>query len=137
MQIRRVKLTEGNIELLNALDRTCFPGDDLYGKQGAEWWVGYDDAVVGCFAGLKNVGHSTGFLCRAGVLKEARGKGLHRRLIRIRETRARETGLEWMITYVAPYNLKSANNLIACGYKLYNPQNPYGVTGALYFRKKL
>jgi len=111
--------------------------DTPYPKNGAEWWIAYDEKTCFAFAGLKNVGHETGFLCRVGVIKAYRGQGFQKRLIRVRENFARKVGLKWLITYVSPTNLKSANSLIACGYRLYSPQNPYGMYGALYFRKTI
>lgn len=129
---------EGDWELvLNDMDRVAFPGLEPYRKMGALWWVAEDNLGPAAFAGLKDVGHSTGFLCRVAVQKAYRGTGLHKKLIRVRERKARAMGLTWVITYVSPFNLKSANNLLACGYKLYSPENPYGVDGALYLRKKL
>lgn len=137
IRIREVQLTERVVEDLNWMDTLAFPGLDPYPKAGALWWIGYDEKTCGCFAGLKNVGHDTGFLCRVAVLKAYRGIGLHRRLIKVREKKAREIGLRWLITYTHPLNLKSANNLIECGFKMYQPQNPYGMEDALYFRKAL
>lgn len=124
-------------ENLDAMDEIAFPGLTPYPKAGAIWWVAADALGLAAFAGLKNVGHDTGFLCRVAVQKAYRGTGLHRKLIQVRERKARSMGLKWAITYVAKYNLKSANNLIRCGYRLYQPQNPYGVPDALYFRKSL
>lgn len=137
MHIKRVSLNQKAQEDLEWLDRLSFPGDEPYPKFGAEWWIGYDETTAACFAGLKDVGHKTGFLCRAGIIKAYRGQGLHRKLIRVREVRAKVLGLKYVITYCSPANLKSANGLIACGYKLYSPQHPYGMEGALYFRKNL
>lgn len=138
MRIYQVNPMEGDWELvLNDLDRGAFPGLEPYRKMGAIWWVAEDKLGLAAFAGLKNVGHDTGFLCRVAVQKAYRGTGLHRKLIQVRERKARAMGLKWTITYVSPYNLKSANNLISCGYKLYNPEVRYGVENALYFRKEL
>ncbi len=136
MKIREVGSVDREA-LLDQLDSKCFPGLEPYPKQGAYWWIAEDRLGVCAFAGLKFCGHHTGFLCRVGVEKDYRGQGLHKKLIRVREAKARKLGWKWLITYCSYYNLKSANNLLACGYKLYSPQNPYGVTGALYFRKAL
>jgi GNAT superfamily N-acetyltransferase len=125
--------------VLDKLDKEGFPDIPPYPKQGALWWVVGDpakDIVVG-FAGLKCVGHDTAFLCRAYVKRAYKGLGIHRDLIRVREKAARKLGCKFLITYTHPLNLNSANNLISCGMKLYNPSNPFGMTGALYFRKDL
>lgn len=137
MHIKRVNLNQKSQEDLEWLDRLSFPADTPYPKSGAEWWIAYDDSTCVGFAGLKNVGHETAFLCRVGVIKAYRGQGIQKKLIRVRESWAKRKGFRYIITYVAAHNLKSANSLIACGYRLYNPQSPYGIEGALYFRKEL
>jgi L-amino acid N-acyltransferase YncA len=120
------------------MDREAFPALIPYPKAGAYWWIAENSAGQPiAFAGLKEVNGQTGFLCRVGVNKNKRGEGIQKKLIRVREAKAKKLGLRWLITYCHPANLASANNLIACGMKLYSPQNPYGVPGALYFRKQL
>jgi RimJ/RimL family protein N-acetyltransferase len=137
MEIRRVNLNQKSQEDLEWLDRLSFPGDTPYPKKGAEWWIAYDEKTCIGFAGIKNVGHDTAFLCRVGVIKAYRGQGLQKKMVRVRERWARSRGFHYIITYTSAYNLKSANSLIQCGYRLYNPQNPYGMENALYFRKNL
>ncbi len=137
MRIREVKLTEANLETLDDLDFRLFPADSLYPKPGAIWWIGSDDLGPFCFGGLKDVGDQTAFLCRVGVQKAYRGLGIHRRLIRIREAKARRMGFKWIVTYTHGLNFRSAGNLLRLGYHLYEPATPYGVDGALYFRKGL
>lgn len=137
MEIRKVTLNQKSQEDLEWLDRLSFPADNPYPKKGAEWWIAYDGETCVAFAGLKNVGHETGFLCRVGVIKAYRGQGLQQRLIRVREKHARREGFKFLVTYTSPWNLKSANSLIRTGFRLYQPQNPYAMDGALYFRKGL
>ena len=50
------------------------------------------------------------------------GHGLQRRLIRIRVQKARKIGKRRVISYTMG-NARSGNNLIACGFRLYNPEN--------------
>lgn len=74
------------------------------------------------------------FLALSGVRPIARGAGLQRRLIRARLSWARrQPGVTTVLTYVAATNLASANSLIRCGFKLYAPEHPWGLPGALYF----
>jgi GNAT superfamily N-acetyltransferase len=138
MKIKQVKLGPFWDNYLDYMDRQAFPGLPTYPKQGALWWIAEkEEGMPVAFAGLKVVDKITGFLCRVGVEKDYRGQGLQKRLIRVREAKAKKLGLKWLITYVHPANLASANSLVACGMRLYSPQNPYGVAGALYFRKAL
>ena len=64
-----------------------------------------------------------GYLYRAGVMPEHRGKGLKCRMIRVREAQARRNGYVACVTDVTD-NIPSANSLIKCGYKLYRPSEP-------------
>jgi len=109
---------------------------------GMHLWLAKDGAgkLVG-YASLKIVdGGSTAFLSKAGVLWSARGQGLQKRFIRVRERRAKELGINNVITYTDNTNLPSINSLISCGYKMYQPARdwglPFGKTG-LYWKKKI
>ncbi len=126
--------TEG---LLHYLDGRCFPGDDLYEKRGAWWWLATEDGRPVAFAGMERSPCARGFLCRAGVLWGWRGQGLQRRLIRAREARGRVEGMKRMLTYVDGKNPRSSNNLIRSGYRLYVPGSDWGGPGCLYFYKDL
>lgn len=105
-------------------------------------WLAKDSTgiLVG-YASLKLVdGGSTAFLSKSGVLWNARGQGLQKRFIRVRERRARELGLSTIITYTSSDNVPSINSLISCGYKNYQPARDWGLpfgNGGLYWKKKL
>ena len=53
-----------------------------------------------------------------------------------RVDKARRLGWNWLITDTYD-NPASSNSLISCGFKLYDPNVPWGTKGALYWRKKL
>lgn len=124
-----------------ALDEICFPEDYRITTEGAMWWVVWCGEHPVGYAGLRpckaEVNRGIGFLNRAGVLKEHRGKGLQKRLIRVRERAAVAAGMREVVTYVASWNCASINSLIACGYKTYCPDTKWGGTGAVYLWKKL
>jgi GNAT superfamily N-acetyltransferase len=102
------------------------------------WWLVYHDDAPVAFAGLvKACQHeNSGYFIRAGVLPEHRGNGLQRRLIRVREMRARKNGWTRIVTETNE-NIPSANSLIGAGFKLYAPRNPWGLSTALYWTKDL
>jgi GNAT superfamily N-acetyltransferase len=78
----------------------------------------------------------TGYLCRAGVLESHRGRGLQKRLIRVRERKARKLGWTHVVTDTYE-NPASANSLIKCGFRSYLPRNPWGAKGVAYWIKRL
>jgi GNAT superfamily N-acetyltransferase len=132
------------LEVLERLDRACFDGDPPPNWERAWWWVAWSRGAPVAFAGLApitpgaaNGRHGVGYLCRAGVVPAARGQGLQRRMIRVREAAARRAGMRELITYTSRENTKSANNLIACGYRLYTPPEEWGLEGAFYFCRRL
>lgn len=119
---------------LTGLQVECLPGDLPLDPFEGEWfglWQGKE--LIG-FASLTPEADGVGYLSRAGVKPSFRGKGGQRMLIKVREKRARELGLTWLTsdTYNNP---ASANNLIACGFRMYHPSFP--TDGVCYWRKCL
>lgn len=139
--IRRVDPSKPGIaELILRLQRKTLPHDTPVHPGEAYWWIAYDEAGDAAgYGALKNSVYwlETGFLARAGVLPWARGNGLQRRLIKVRERYARKLGWKFMLTDSTD-NPPSSNNLIACGYKLYEPRFPWRASDkSLYWRKAL
>jgi hypothetical protein len=107
------------------------------------WWVVYDGPELVAFAGacLMDKGRALQ-LVRAGVDERARGKGLQRRLIGVRERWGRRMKARQSVAYTATWNTRSANNLIRMGYTLYHPRKRRCGYGAdkrdyIYFRRPL
>lgn len=127
----------GNVHLINDLDRECLPFDDPYTYlRDAAWWVAWDGTEPVAFGGFRPI-EGAAFLCRAGVIPSHRGLGLQRRLIRVRLAAARRCGFGWAHTYTANGNCVSANNLIRCGFRLFEPSWYWGGTDALYLCRDL
>ena len=123
---------------ISELDARCFPGEDLPDTDG-EWWVARVDGAPVAYACM-DASPSTpgiGVLWRAGVLPRWRRRGLHSRLLRARESAARRHGWGHVVTYVAKWNLSSANSLLRRGYLLYEPKTKWGLEDALYLYKRL
>lgn len=121
---------------VKALDASLFPGVDRVSATDVSWLV-HDPA-------FKAVGFATGklwppdnyfYFTRCGVLTEARGKGLQRRFIRARLRYAKAQGCLGAYTYTLPFNVSSANNLIACGFRLWRPANKWAGAEALYWTR--
>jgi GNAT superfamily N-acetyltransferase len=140
MKIKRVDVRNPRIQTeLSVLQKKCLPYDTPYDVNYGYWWIVYD--ALNCpsaFSGLVRSSRFTnvGYLCRSGVLPSHRGRGVQKRLIRARIRQARALGWEWLITDTYE-NPASANSLIATGFKMYEPSQPWGATGTLYWRLKL
>lgn len=104
------------------LDDICFPGEPIESGilEWSEWWVAMSGKEPVAYAGLKSQdGGAKAFLCRAGVLPQARGGRLQKRLIRVREAYARAHLIPRVYTYVSAWGLRSMNSLLSCGYRPY------------------
>lgn len=142
--IREVDGEDDDIaETLDLLHDLCFMNAALrvpydYGY----WWLAYHDKEPIGFAGItpSSIGPGVGYLKRVGVLAEHRGKGLQKRLLKVRERKARALGWHSVITDTTD-NVPSANNLIAAGYKLFDPELAqacrWAFKSSLYWRKSL
>ena len=74
------------------------------------------------------------YLNSAAVVPEARGNGLQKRLIRCRTRYADKHDLT-SITYTTPDNSVSINNLVACGFKAYQPEYSWVGKQYCYWRR--
>lgn len=112
--------------------------DARHAPNDALWWRAHDSCDTYAFAGLAPYYRPhCAFLCLSGVHPASRGRGLQRRLIRVRERYARRHGFPRAVTYTSSDNVHSANNLIECGYRLYEPPYYWGLRHGLYFQKGL
>lgn len=127
-----LKLEVGNAHAI------CFPSDAPYVPEKGWWWLAKEGDTLAGFAGLTPSARwaDTGYLARAGVLPAYRGHGLQKRLIRVRLAKARKLGFKWVITDTR-LNPASANSLIACGFRMYQPSDPWSFKDACYWRIKL
>jgi GNAT superfamily N-acetyltransferase len=139
-RIREVDGSDDDVaDELRLLHELTFFGDaPAPDTDTGHWWLVYcgDDPVA--FAGLtpSTYGPCVGYLKRVGVLPGHRGHGLHRRLTRVREARARRNGWRLLVTDTTN-NPHSANNLIACGYRIFAPVVPWAFPQTIYWRKDL
>lgn len=136
IRIRKIEGVEWAEEIL-ALQKECLPEDTPVDPARGDWWLAFDgDAPVG-FANLcpSDAMPNAGYLARAGVLPAYRGLGIQRRLIRVRVAQAKRYGWEWVRSDTRQ-NPASSNNLIACGFRIFAPEAPWGHADAIYFRRK-
>lgn len=120
------KIFDKNRILIEKLDRHIFRGIPKYNNfEKCYWWVVYWGKMPVAYCGM-DISWTSSYLCRAGVLKAARGKGLQKRLIRVRERMARKLGFKRMTTYTHKTNKYSLANLTSLGYKKFKPTKPWG-----------
>jgi N-acetylglutamate synthase-like GNAT family acetyltransferase len=137
--LKRVDIRKESVQTkLSALQKICLPYDQPVDTNFGSWWIATKDGNDIGFAGLVRTVSWTdcGYLCRAGVVPDARGQGLQKQFIRVRLRQAKALGWRWVVTDTTD-NLASANSLIATGFKLFQPTKPWGFKNTLYWRKKL
>lgn len=106
------------------------------------WWLAFsadERRDIAGFCGLTptySQPSDVAYLKRAGVLLSHRGQRLQRRFVRVREARARKEGFATIVTDTTD-NPSSANNLIACGYRIYRPDAPWAFPESIYWYKDL
>lgn len=130
------------MEQIYALDLLVFGIDDgamsaQSETQDHEWWIVYDEEWEPIAYSGMSIHDDIAYYARVGVLHRARGNGLQKKLSRKMESYARKQGCIYMYTYVAVHNPISANNLIALGYRAYEPEVKWAGEEYLYVSKKL
>jgi Acetyltransferase (GNAT) family len=117
---------------------TFFDGATIPGFDRGHWWLAFFGATPVAFAGIVPATHAgnAGYFSRVGVLKKHCGNRLQLRLMRAMETRAKHNGWSSVVSDTTD-NPASANNFIRAGYRLYQPQYPWGWPNTLYWRKSI
>jgi N-acetylglutamate synthase-like GNAT family acetyltransferase len=138
--IRKVNgKTKQKQKVLLRLQKEILPSDRVCDTKEGHWWIVYTETnkAVG-FAGLKqsNQFGDCAFFHRSGVSLEHTGNGLQKRLIKARIRKAKSMGFNWVVSDTTT-NPASANSLIHCGFKMYEPSKPWGWEHTCYWRLKL
>jgi GNAT superfamily N-acetyltransferase len=139
-KLRLVYARDYEKELMR-LQKACLPNDEpLLPKDGGWWWVitaRFGIAVAFASMHLKfDRKGPNGYLTRSGVVEAHRGHGLQKRLIKARAKVAACYNLKSLVTTTFE-NGPSGNSLIACGFRLFEPDEPWMAPGTNYWRKTL
>ena len=120
------------------LQAQIFPSDEPADTGRGHWLIAWDGDVPAAFAAMREITSWDGavYLERCGVLGKYQGKGLQRRLLQRREYLAKRLGMQRLIT-TTYRNPRSANNLIARGFKTYEPQTRWGAADTIYWIKEI
>jgi N-acetylglutamate synthase-like GNAT family acetyltransferase len=139
MKIQRVDTRLDSVQTrLSVLQKKCLPFDKTYDTNHGYWWIATQDGVDCAFAGLvcSPWWSDCGYLIRCGVVPDMRGQGLQKKFIRVRIRQAKALKMNWVITSTYD-NPASANSLISCGFKMFNPTKPWMAKNTSYWRLKL
>lgn len=137
IRIRRV--VAGDAYDLHIMMLACFPGEAVRDTAVDTWWIALDedDEAAGfCCLSRSQTRLTGGYLSYAGVAPAFRGHGLQKRLIRVRIAEARRREWDSLVTDTCD-NPASSNSLIACGFRLFDPPRPWGLSTALYFQRRV
>ena len=137
--IKRVDIRKESVQTrLAVLQNICLPYDTPVDTNFGCWWIAVKDGADIGFAGLTRTVSwiDCGYLCRAGVVPDARGQGIQKKFIRARIRQAKALGWKWLVTDTTD-NPASANSLVSAGFKMFNPTKPWGFKNTLYWRLKL
>lgn len=134
MKYRVRKIKEDQLNQVLALHLLCMPYDELDIKHDDAHWLAFDETGTPvAFASAKfRKKDNYVYFSRAGVLTNAQGKGLQKRLIKARLNWAKKIGADTAYTYTTLKNYPSMLNLLKCGFKLYDPTGPDAYVGPEY-----
>lgn len=135
--IRRA--TPDDVEPIEVADRVCFPFDKAYmfAWEKNVSWVAYEkDELVG-YLSAHPLRNGVWFFSRVGVMPSHRGQGLQRKLMAVMERHGRREGWREIVTYTVGRNGFSTANILASGYRTYEPRKSYVGFEVVHMRKKL
>ena len=117
-RIRRMSPGHENIDQVQKMDDFMFgPHCRWLDYTNTEWFVAYEHGAPWlnpvAYAGVQWLNETEAFFCRAGVLDDHRGQGLHLQLIRKRYNLCRDLGIKKIYTYTTCDNIWSMRNLIS------------------------
>lgn len=125
-------------QIIDQLHKESFPHDANDPLPNTAWVAKDADGELAGFCTVRQsvAFDDTVFLSRSGVMAGAQGNGLQRRMIRTRLRWAKRKGYKHAITYTVWDNYPSMVNLLKCGFRVYQPKEPYA-GDVMYFRKPL
>jgi len=131
-----VEMSQTTEQAIRFLQKECLPLDTVLSPKNGWWWMAYCDGRLAGFAAMLQSSKTpqAAYLARAGTLEAFRGRGLQKKLIRERLKFAKDLGLTQAITDTTD-NVASANALIATGFRMFEPDDPWGSPNTLYWRK--
>lgn len=135
MSIRLVRIED--VEEAKELHALAFPSDNWAGDDHTYWVARDGKTVVGFCSAVHREEKGYVFLSRAAVIAAARGAGLQRRMIRARVAWAKKQSADVVVTYTTMKNYDSMVNLLKCGFRFFEPDEPFVGKKVHYYRLKI
>jgi predicted acetyltransferase len=130
------KCTPKEVLIAKSIDSQLFTEAYVRDFSDDEVWIGWDKKIPIAYCSLRHLDGYT-FLSRAGVIESHRGRGLQKRMIRLRAKASKRRGSTYIVTYTSQDNYASSNNLASCGFKMYEPEVKWSGSEFLYWIKTL
>lgn len=125
------------IRFLNSKDALFPPLEDHHFR--GFWWLAFDEHKSAiAFAGMVPMQPFTScwYLKRCYVAERARGHGLQRKFLKLREVKAAEYGIRQLVAE-CPANSASESNFVHAEYERVNPEQKWGAPDSAYFSKRI
>jgi predicted acetyltransferase len=137
--VTEIDYSKKSFAIVDKMQLICLPGDDICPiiEQSDVWLVAKSGKHFAGFAGIRFLYDDIWYLCRAGVMPKFQGRGLQKTLIKSRISAAKALGAKTIITDCTIVNYASANSLISCGFKLFEPNINWALDNSIYWRLDL
>lgn len=124
---------------MNAREPGVFPPLTDEHLSDGHWWIASLDGEAVGFAGLVAMipFPKVGYMKRAYVDPDYRGRGIQMEFMRRRQQKAIRLGYTTLVSECAADNLPSRRNFERAGFAECNPEQPWGAPGSIYFIKRL
>ncbi len=128
-----------DIEAIETADRVCFPFDKpyMFAWEKNVSWVAHEKGELVGYISAHPLRNGVWFFSRVGVMPSHRGQGLQRKLMSVLEKHARREGWREIVTYTIGGNGFSTRNILASGYRTYEPRKSYVGWEVVHMRKRL
>ena len=125
-----------DIHRLNALSPDIFPKLKPHHLANGYWWLIFHKEQPRAFAGMvPMVPFDCWYMKRCWIHPIYRGRGWQKILLGERELKARQIGVNLLVSECHETNHASANNFLLCGYTETFPEQPWARNSRFWMKK--